>query len=63
MNSWEESSYCSIIGTRGTVFICVLDDASFFQEMVVLYSDELTLEKIEGTIKNGKSRETGNTVY
>jgi hypothetical protein len=31
--------------------------------MVVLYSDELTLEKIEGTIKNGKSRETGNTVY
>jgi hypothetical protein len=29
--------------------------------MVVLYSGELTLEKIEGTIKNGKSIETGNT--
>jgi hypothetical protein len=33
------------------------------REIVVLYSGELTLEKIEGTIKNGKSRETGNTVY
>ena len=31
--------------------------------MVVLYRGELTLEKIEGTIKNEESRETGNTVY
>jgi hypothetical protein len=31
--------------------------------MVVLYSGELTLEKLEGTIKNGKSIETDNPVY